>query len=122
MKKLVVSFVFCVLSAVMLHAQQLFPHWSRQGNAMQLVVDGRPVILLAGELGNSSASSAEDIGCIFPKLRRMGLNAVLVPVYWDLIEAEEGRFDFTLVDEVIRQARQNQFCSSPKPLCRATKR
>ncbi len=107
MKKLVVSFVFCVLSAVMLHAQQLSPHWSRQGNAMQLVVDGRPVILLAGELGNSSASSAEDISRIFPKLRRMGLNAVLVPVYWDLIEAEEGRFDFTLVDEVIRQARQN---------------
>ena len=36
------------------------------------------------------------------------MNTVLVPAYWDLIEAEEGKFDFSLVDEVIRQARQNE--------------
>lgn len=108
MKKLIISFLSLALFAVTARAQQPLPHWKKQGDATQLVVDGRPMILLAGELGNSSASSVGDIGRIFPKLRSMGLNTVLVPAYWDLIEAEEGKFDFSLVDEVIRQARQNE--------------
>lgn len=58
-------------------------------------------------MGNSSASSLQDIDCIFPKLKRTGLNTVLVPAYWDLIEAEEGTFDFSLVDHAITQARAN---------------
>lgn len=37
----------------------------------------------------------------------MGLNTVLVPAYWDLIEPIEGNFDFTLTDKVLQQARQN---------------
>lgn len=78
-----------------------------QGNATQLTIDGKPFIILGGELGNSSASSAEDIERIFPKLRKMNLNTVLVPVYWDMIEPEEGKFDFSLVDKAIDEARAN---------------
>ena len=37
----------------------------------------------------------------------MGLNTVLVPAYWDLIEPAEGSFDFTLIDKAIGQARVN---------------
>ena len=37
----------------------------------------------------------------------MGLNTVLVPAYWDLTEPQEGKFDFTLTDKVIQQARAN---------------
>ena len=55
-----------------------------QGTATQLIVDGKPFLILGGELGNSSASSVQDIERIFPKLQRMGLNTVLVPAYWDL--------------------------------------
>ena len=73
----------------------------------RLMVDGRPFVMLGGELGNSSASSPADIERIFPKLRRMNLNTVLVPVYWDLIEPEEGKYDFSLVDKVIDEARAN---------------
>lgn len=79
----------------------------KQGTATQLVVDGKPFLILGGELGNSSAACTEDIERIFPKLQRMGLNTVLVPAYWDLTEPQEGQFDFTLTDKVIRQARQN---------------
>jgi hypothetical protein len=78
-----------------------------QGTATQLVVDGKPFLILGGELGNSSAACTEDIERIFPKLQRMGLNTVLVPAYWDLTEPQEGQFDFTLTDKIIRQARQN---------------
>ena len=78
-----------------------------QGKTTQLVVDGKPFIILGGELGNSSASCNEDIERIFPKLKRMGLNTVLTPMYWDLFEPEEGKFDFSLTDKVLDEARNN---------------
>lgn len=73
----------------------------------RLMVDGEQFVVLGGELGNSSASCPGDIERIFPKLRRMNLNTVLVPIYWDLIEPEEGSFDFSLVDKSIDEARKN---------------
>lgn len=79
----------------------------KQGTATQLVVNGSPFLILGGELGNSSAACTQDIERIFPKLEKMGLNTVLVPAYWDLIEPIEGNFDFTLTDKVLQQARQN---------------
>ena len=79
----------------------------QQGTATQLIVNDKPFLILGGELGNSSASCAEDIERIFPKLERMGLNTVLVPAYWDLTEPVEGQFDFSLTDKVIDQARKN---------------
>lgn len=83
------------------------PFFKEQGTATQLFVDNRPFLVLGGELGNSSASSFNDIEKIFPKLERMGLNTVLVPAYWDLVEPEEGVFNFDLIDKTINQAREN---------------
>lgn len=77
------------------------------GNAVRLEVDGTPFLVLGGELGNSSAASAEDIERNFAKLRRMGLNSVLVPAYWDMTEPVEGVFDFSLTDKVLEEARTN---------------
>ncbi|MDE6057404.1 MAG: beta-galactosidase, partial [Muribaculaceae bacterium] len=62
-------------------------------------------LILGGELGNSSASSAEDIRTIFPQLKEMGLNTVLMPVYWELMEPAEGKYDFSLLDEALSTAR-----------------
>ncbi len=64
-------------------------------------------LILGGELGNSSASSKEDIKAFFPKLKDMGLNTVLMPVYWELIEPSEGQFEFSLVEEAIATAKEN---------------
>lgn len=89
-------------------AQSQIPHWEQQGTATQLIINNKPKLLLAGELGNSSASSPQDIERIFPKLQRMGLNTVLVPAYWDLIEPQEGKFNFSLIDKAIEQARKNE--------------
>lgn len=77
------------------------------GKALQLHVDGRPFLILGGELGNSSAACDADIEANFDKLRRMGLNTVLVPAYWDLIEPVEGEYDFSLTDKVLEEARRN---------------
>src|SRR5690348_16435967 len=74
------------------------PSLRKQGTATQLIVDGKPFLMLAGELGNSSSSSAEYMPPLWPRLGAMNLNTVLVPVYWELIEPSEGQFDFSLVD------------------------
>ena len=82
------------------------PHLRRQGTAAQLIVAGKPFLILGGELGNSSASDLAYMEPVWPKLVAMNLNTVLAPVYWDLIEPEEGRFDFSLVDGLIDGARR----------------
>ena len=104
-KRSIISLLAGVLLSTAL--AQPTPHWQQQGSAKQLIVDNCPYLILGGELGNSSASSPQDIERIFPKLKRMGLNTVLVPAYWDLIEKQEGTYDFSLVDHAITQARAN---------------
>jgi beta-galactosidase GanA len=83
------------------------PHIQKQGKATQLIVQGKPFLILGGELGNSSFTSSEAMSAIWPKLKTMHLNTVLAPVYWELIEPTEGKFDFALYDQLIREARQN---------------
>ena len=84
------------------------PHLRRQGTATQLIVDGAPFLVLAGELGNSTASSLTYLRPFWPKLRALNLNTVLAPVYWELIEPTEGRFEFATVDSLIVDARAHK--------------
>jgi hypothetical protein len=98
-----------VLVAVLAEgAEPPIPHLRRQGTATQLVVDGRPFLIRGGELGNSTASNAAYMERFWPRFAELNMNTVLAPVYWDLVEPEEGRFDFTLVDQVIAQARSHK--------------
>jgi beta-galactosidase GanA len=84
------------------------PRLRKQGTATQLIVDGQPFVMLAGELHNPSASGVEYLKTLWPKLRELGLNTVLAPVSWELIEPREGSFDFTLVDALLEQSRTHQ--------------
>ena len=65
-------------------------------------------LILGGELSNSAATSVEDIDEVLPRMKALGLNTVLVPVYWELMEPREGQMDFTLVDRMIDVARQQE--------------
>lgn len=65
-------------------------------------------IILGGELSNSAATSVADIDEVMPRMRAAGLNTVLIPAYWELMEPSEGQFDFTLIDRIIDQARAQQ--------------
>lgn len=77
------------------------------GRNAALYVDGQPFFMRSGEVHNSSASSL----CymeqkVWPALRGKHLNSLIVPVYWECIEPEEGLFDFSLVDGLLAQARR----------------
>lgn len=64
-------------------------------------------MILGGELSNSAVTSVEDVDKVIPRMKVLGLNTVLVPAYWEFIEPEEGRFDFSLIDHIIQRAREN---------------
>ena len=83
------------------------PHLRKQGTATQLIVDDEPFLILGGELGNSSTSNLDYMKSQWPKLVKLNLNTVLAPVYWDLIESQEGAFDFALVDALVQDARRH---------------
>lgn len=72
-----------------------------------LNVNERPFILLGGEVHNSNASSMEVMDRIWKRAEQLHLNTVLLPVTWEILEPEEGKFDFSLVDGLIEQARKH---------------
>ena len=81
------------------------PELRKSGRVTQLYVHDKPFLILGGELGNSNASSLASLATALERCRAMQLNAVMLPVYWDLIEPQEGQFDFKLVQAAIDQAR-----------------
>ncbi len=95
------------LISFFLQSQEL-PRINKSGENFQFLINGKPYLMLGGELSNSATSDAESMAAIWPKLKNMNLNTVLAPVYWELIEPQEGRFDFSLVDEMIKGARENK--------------
>ncbi|MBS7635634.1 beta-galactosidase [Candidatus Bathyarchaeota archaeon] len=82
------------------------PYLRKVGTVKQLIVDGEPFVILGGEVHNSSSSSLAYMEPIWPRLVSLGLNTVLLPISWELIEPEEGEFDFHLVDGLIDGARK----------------
>jgi len=81
------------------------PHLQRlpEGRS-HLIVDGEPFLMRAGELHNSSLSSASYMSLVWPNLLSMGLNTVLGSVSWEQIEPAEGSFDWTELDKVVQAA------------------
>ena len=73
----------------------------------QLIVDGKPMLMLAGELHNSSPSNAEYMRPIWKNLTDMNLNTVIGAVSWELMEPVEGQFDFSTADMQIMEARKH---------------
>ncbi|UAK26134.1 GH35 family beta-galactosidase [Sphingomonas nostoxanthinifaciens] len=94
-----------MLAALAANADAAPPRIEAQGDAYRLIVQGKPMLMLGGELGNSSASSEAYMAPHWARLRAMHLNTVLSPVSWELIEPSEGKFDFASVDMLIRNAR-----------------
>lgn len=82
------------------------PRLEARGTVAQLIVDDSPFLVLGGELGNSTASSLREMDRHWNRLEALNLNTVLAPVYWELIEPQEGVYDFSLVDGLVAGARE----------------
>ena len=107
MKNLLISLLLCIL-AMGAQAQRQPRLEHRDNSTARIVVNDRPMLMIGGELGNSSASTPEDVKRTFSHLHKIGLNTVLVPVSWELIEPQEGEFDMGTLDVILSEARHNE--------------
>lgn len=74
-----------------------------------LYADGEPYLMLAGEIHNSSSSNLKYMKeNVWPGIRGLHLNTLILPVAWETVEPEEGTFDFSLVKGILEQAREEK--------------
>jgi beta-galactosidase GanA len=92
--------------AVNISSSGQIPYLEKQGTAARLIVDGKPFLMISGELHNSTCGGFEFMRPVWKRMAEKNLNSVIATVSWELIEPEEGRFDFALVDSTIAGARQ----------------
>ena len=107
MKNILTILLLCLLTTGAQAQQKL--HLEHRGNSSaRIVANGKPMLMIGGELGNSSASTPEDVKRTFSHLHKMGLNTVLVPISWELIEPQEGTLDMSMLGVILTEARRNE--------------
>lgn len=94
----------CLLSAQAVLAAEAPRLVTREGRHA-LLVDGKPFLILGAQAHNSSNYPAA-LPAVWDAARDAKANTVLMPVAWEQVEPEEGRFDFSFVDTLVREARQ----------------
>jgi beta-galactosidase GanA len=82
------------------------PRIAESGGRHALLVDGKPFLMLGAQTNNSSNYPAV-LPQVWPVIRELHANTVEIPMAWEQIEPVEGQFDFTFLDTLLAQARQN---------------
>ena len=109
----------CPLAFALIIASLIVPAWgaAAAANAMpmpriqsshgryELMVDGKPYLVLGAQVNNSSNYPAM-LPQVWPALAQMHVNTVVMPIGWEQIEPKEGAFDFSFLDVFLAQARE----------------
>ncbi|EEU33412.1 uncharacterized protein NECHADRAFT_106625 [Fusarium vanettenii 77-13-4] len=85
----------------------LTPHLRKIRGSSQLMVKGKPFLMLPVELHNSTFSSAAYMERVWPEMKAIHANTILAPVTWEMIEPTEGTFDFSELDKCVLGARKH---------------
>jgi hypothetical protein len=103
------AFIAGVLTALLLFP--VFPSFAadapklvQKDGRYALLVDGRPFLILGGQIHNSSGWPSE-LPQVWESMAALHANTVEAPVYWEQLESLEGHFDFGNVDQIIDGAR-----------------
>jgi len=101
------SFASTALLAFTLLPQALAvdaPQLVQKDGRFTLLVEGRPFLMLGGQIHNSSAWPSE-LPQVWESMAALHANTIEAPVYWEQFEAQPGHFDFTNVDAIVDGAR-----------------
>ncbi|KAK1985949.1 glycoside hydrolase superfamily, partial [Colletotrichum cereale] len=84
------------------------PFIYKTGSSSHLVVDGKPFLILGGEITPSPTTSAVYMASnnIWQKVKATGANTVFIAVTWEVWEPVEGQFDQAWFDQILGQARE----------------
>mgnify|MGYP002712344916 FL=1 len=89
-----------------LSAAAPLPEFVSKNGKHALMVDGAPFIMLGSQTNNSSNYPAA-LKDVWPSYKKMGANTLSIPVAWEQIEPEEGKFDFSYLDVLLKEAREH---------------
>jgi beta-galactosidase GanA len=85
----------------------MMPKMVEKNGHHALLVDGKPFLILGGQAHNSSAWPG-----MMPQLwfavEKMHANTLEIPIYWEQIEEQQGKFDFSLINILLVQAREHK--------------
>jgi Domain of unknown function (DUF5597)/Glycosyl hydrolases family 35 len=95
---------FAVFSNCMPAQAAEAPQIAQKDGRYALLVDGRPFLVLGGQIHNSSAWPSE-LPQVWKSMAALHANTIEAPVYWEQFEPREGQFDYTNVDELVEGAR-----------------
>ena len=88
------------------------PHLEKRGAITQLIVEGKPFIILGGQVNNPTGFP-DRMERAWPQFKSLNANTIEFPIYWEQIEPQEGRFDFSGVDQIIRGLRSQNLRAVP---------
>ncbi len=92
--------------ALLAHAAEM-PRIETRDGRHALIVDGAPYLMLGAQVHNSSNYPGA-LKKVWPAVHELGANTVSVPVAWEQLEPREGHFDFSFVDQLLKEARENK--------------
>ncbi|HZK94261.1 MAG TPA: DUF5597 domain-containing protein [Prolixibacteraceae bacterium] len=108
LRKFLVISIFILFSVVSVFAQvkeSPVPKIIEKDGRHALLVDGQPFLILGGQAHNSSAWSGM-MPQVWSAIEAMHANTLEVPIYWEQVEAQQGKFDFSLIDLLLKQGRE----------------
>jgi hypothetical protein len=82
------------------------PRLVKENNSFQFLVDDRPFLVLGIQTLNSSGNPGQ-LERTWPLATRLHVNTVEVPIQWQTLEPEPGKFDFSAVDGLVAGARSH---------------
>jgi hypothetical protein len=102
-----ICFVISIIgNAFSQQVQNSIPKIVQKNGKHALFVDGKPYFILGGQAHNSSGWPAILPG-VFSALNELHANTLEIPIYWEQIEPEPGKFDFSILDTLLFQARRH---------------
>ncbi len=115
MKQLLNNIVRIIFAVTLLIPVKTWPAFSQENVAdmpaiikkdgrFALIVDGEPFFVLGGQSGNSS-TWPEILPDVWNTIESVNANTLEVPIYWEQVESQPGRFDFSMVQLLLDQAR-----------------
>lgn len=106
--------IFCLifyilfLKAGIIYGQESIaemPRLVQKEGRFALFVDGEPYFIFGGQSHNSSTWPAL-LPQVWNTIESIHANTLEIPVYWEKIESQPGRFDFSIVQILLDQARE----------------
>ena len=99
------AIIALLLSSIVSAAQAAeMPGIIEKDGRQTLIVEGKPFLILGGQIHNSSGWPSE-LPQVWDSLAKLHANTIEAPVYWEQLESQQGHFDFTNVDQILQGAR-----------------